>query len=285
VRLAPWIAALVLAGCKPPPSDVLAAIQARDNAELAELLDRGGDPNAVGSFQLASGTYGLTALTAAIQTDNAVALALLLGDHADPNLRDPSMMGSPGDLPLDTAARGNHVAAIYPLILHGARLDGDGGRDETPASLAANGGHVEALAALLAAGAKLEGTGEDGTGYPPLAMAAEAGCVACVQHLLAAGARVDHHDILGITPLHYAVIKNNLAIVDLLLAAKANPMAANRAGMTPATAAQYRDAAPIMERFRKLGVTDFGLQVPPAFPPSGMGTIRVPVVEVQAGGR
>jgi hypothetical protein len=60
-------------------------------------------------------------------------------------------------------------------------------------------------------------------------------------------------------------------------------MLANRAGWTPAFTAQYRGKHEIMERFRQRGVTDFGMQTPPSLPPSGLGTIRVPAIEVRGG--
>jgi len=51
-------------------------------------------------------------------------------------------------------------------------------------------------------------------------------------------------------------------------------MIASRAGWTPAFTAQYHGEEQVMDRFRKFGVTDFGMQPPPPLPPSGMGTTR-----------
>lgn len=271
---------LVLAACTPKPADVLAAIQAGDAAELARVLDRGGSPDAVGEVRLEAGTYALTALGAAVARGDAVALALLIAHHADANRRDPPLMGSPGRLPLASAAWRGDAAAAVALIAAGAQLDGDGSTDMTPASYAANSGHVDALAVLLAAGARRDGTGENGTSYPPLVTAAEARCLPCVRALLAAGAQVERRDVLGITALGYAAIKQDVAMVRALLDAHADPMAANRAGWTPAATAEANQAREIVELFRARGVTNFELQPPPALPPSGMGTVRVPVVEV-----
>lgn len=272
---------LVLAACTPKPADVIAAIAAGDHAELARVLDRGGSPNATGEIRLAAGTYPVTAIGAALAKQDAIALALLLAHHADANQREPSLMGSEGRLPLATAAWNGDAAAVVALLAAGARVDGDG-TGMSPASYAANSGHLDALAVLLAAGARRDGNGENGTSYPPLAMAAEHTCLPCVRYLLQAGAPVDSRDILGITALGYAVIKQDLEMVRTLLDAHADPMAANRAGWTPAATAEANQQRAIVELFRARGVTNFELQVPPALPPSGMGTVRVPVIDVDA---
>lgn len=270
---------LVLVACTPKPAAVIEAIAAADHAELARVLDRGASPDATGEIRLASGTYPTSALGAAIEKRDAVALALLLAHHADTSRRDPSLMGSEGRLPLARAAWGGDAAAVVALIAAGAQVDGDG-TGMSPASYAANSGHVEALAVLLAAGARREGNGENGTSYPPLVTAASGKCLACVRYLLFAGAQVDSRDILGITALGYAVVAADVAMVRALLDAHADPMAANRAGWTPAATAEARQQREIVELFRARGVTNFELQVPPALPPSGMGSVRVPVVEV-----
>jgi len=278
----------VVLGChsKPTLAQVLKAIERGDDAELECLLDRGTDPDAVGEITMpGQGTFARTALGAAISLRHDHAVELLLAHHARANQRGPGLMGSPGRLPLEIAAMSNDVAAIRALLAAGASPDGDSAGNESPAALAANFGQLDALDALLVAGAKVDGTGADGTGYPPLALAAEHLCVPCVKRLLAAGAQVDRRDVLGMTALNHVVAKENIELVDILLAAKADPMVASRAGWTPAFTAQYHGEAQVMDRFRKLGVTDFGMQPPPPLPPSGMGTIRVPVVEVKAAGQ
>lgn len=58
----------------------------------------------------------------------------------------------------------------------------------------------------------------------------------------------------GSTPLHFAIENDDVAMVDALLAAGADPKAANRFGMTPMFAAAESGNAAIIERLLKAGV-------------------------------
>ena len=77
-------------------------------------------------------------------------------------------------------------------------------------------------------------------------------------------------------------LKDLRDVVEYLLARGASPMVPNRAGWTPAFAAQYNGLMEVRALFEKAGVTDWNMQEPPKDPPSGWGTISIPVVEVKS---
>lgn len=236
----------------------------------------GGDPDAIDHERSHD-----RALTIAVRNEDHKALALLLAHHADPNLSDQPVMGMSSHPPLYTAAWTGNVPAIRALVAAGAHIEGGDGDSETPLAMAAEGSHVDAIDVLIALHANLDGRGDNGYGYAPLGLAAEKGCIECVQHLVAAGAKLDRRDSLGMTALNYAAAGEHIEIVKLLLDAHADPYAANRAGWTPAFTASYHDKPELVELFRAHGVTDFTMHDPLDTSASGMGTISVPVIEVQ----
>jgi ankyrin repeat protein len=261
---------------KPRPADVASAVEGGDDDRLSSLLDRGGDPNGVDP---GADHPGLTLVQTAVALGDDRALSLLLSHGADPNRRNS---GLGANTPLGMAALDGNAHAIPILVAAGARVDGDG-EEEPPSSLAAERGQADALEALLVAGAKPDGQGADGTDDPPLPAAAGAGCIPCVQQLLKAGARIDRRDALGLTALNWATANDNAALVKLLLAAKADPLAANRAGWTPAFTAQYHNRADVLALYQAAGVTDYDMHPPPPLPPSGAQVV-VPVVNASASG-
>ena len=250
---------------RPGADKVLAAVKADDDIELAKLLDDGATANAHDESQFAP-TY---ALSISSSRGDLRAVELLLAHRAEV---DPW-----AESPLGFAARAGHVEIVRELVAAHARLEGGPKDSETPLALAANFGKLEAIDALLIAGANPDG----GSGYGPLGLATEAECVPCVKRLLSGGAHVNHSDTLGMTALHFAAIKENAELAKLLLDAKADPLVANRAGWTPAFTAQYHANPDVLAVFRAAGVSDFDMKPPPPLPPSGMGTVTVPVVTVQ----
>src|SRR5688572_27041584 len=87
----------------------------------------------------------------------------------------------------------------------------------------------------------------------PLVDAAKSGNVAAVRSELQKKADVNAPAVDGSTALHWAVHNNALDIVDLLLGAGANVMAANRYGVTPLTLAATNGSARIVERLLRGG--------------------------------
>ncbi len=80
-----------------------------------------------------------------------------------------------------------------------------------------------------------------------------------VRKLLKHGAMIDAANHQGNTPLHLAAQQNNLDMVQLLLAAGANPLLKNHANFTPHGLAEYHEAlitrqclSPLMRPLAKL---------------------------------
>jgi ankyrin repeat protein len=188
------------------------------------------------------------------------------------------VLDAPGALPIATAAYVGNAEVVRALIAAGARPDGDtdaAAYHESPLAIASEAGRIEALDALVAGGANVNGVANDGLGFPPIAVAADREHEECIRHLVAAHAQIDRRDLLGMTALANATLNGNVGIVRMLLAAGASPMAANRAGATPASIASDHGRLDLVAIFRGAGVTDFLLQPPPPLPPSGYSaTIR-----------
>jgi ankyrin repeat protein len=90
-------------------------------------------------------------------------------------------------------------------------------------------------------------------GPAPLVDAAKAGDVAAVRAAIQQKADVNATASDGSTALHWAVHRDALDVVDLLLGAGANPKAANRYGVTPLSLAATNGNARIVERLLRGG--------------------------------
>jgi ankyrin repeat protein len=77
--------------------------------------------------------------------------------------------------------------------------------------------------------------------------------MAAMRSLLKQRVEVNTPDVDGMTPLHWAAHWDELEIVKLLLAAGANPKAANRYGVTPLHEASLVSNVPMMEALLKAG--------------------------------
>src|SRR5262245_65259537 len=81
----------------------------------------------------------------------------------------------------------------------------------------------------------------------PVADAAQAGDIATVQKLIQGKADVNAPQVDGATALHWAIYRDNAALVDLLVRAGANVKAASREGVTPLAMASLYGRAPIVD--------------------------------------
>jgi ankyrin repeat protein len=217
-------------------------------AVLAALLDAGADvdsPNADGQ----------TSLMVVARGGNTAAARLLLERGADVNARESRK----GQTPLMWAVAQSHPAMVELLLAHGAEVDARSTVNEwermvtaeprqknlmsggfTPLLYAARQGCLECARMLVAAGAAIDLTDPDGV--TPLLSALLNAHFDTAKYLLEAGANVNKWDFWGRTPLYAAVDFNTLphggrpdrpslddttglAMIDLLLAAGANPNA------------------------------------------------------------
>ena len=127
------------------------------------------------------------------------------------------------------------LLAVDPMLVQSYSSDG-----WTPLHLAAHFGHRRVAEALLACGADVHARASDHLGTTPLLWAVMGQDVALVTLLLDHGADVSEASSAGSTPLHKAAVLGNAALVRLLLARGADVNARNSGGQTPLTHALFK---------------------------------------------
>jgi ankyrin repeat protein len=187
---------------------VIAAMAPGSRPTLELLILRGGNVNAeVG---------GYTVLMAAAYAGDLEAATWLVEHGADVNARSEA-----GCTALNGAAVSGNAALVKLLLDHGAEPNvryeepDTIGDFQTPAMNAAWHGHAECLKLLLERGAdvNVQGGPFDRT---PLLCAATTGSEETVRLLLARGANVHAKDWKGETALHWARLRGETGIVQLL---------------------------------------------------------------------
>jgi cytohesin len=170
--------------------------------------------------------------SAAAKGKFAVVKVLLENGAVVDGLQQPALTA------LHYAAANGHKAIVDLLLSKGAKADAQSQSGVAPLHLAAWKGYETVAKALLAAGApvNVQNKGTSGSdsedlqyhinpGQTPLQLTANAGYSGMVELLLAKGADANAEDGDGRTALSYAVQSRYQAVLQVLLAAHANPNA------------------------------------------------------------
>jgi uncharacterized protein len=215
VRLSPW----------------LLAFKRGDLAIATLLAERGAD-------LLQRGWCGTSPLHIAAEFDHASLIGWMVELGADVNALDDF-----GGTPLHRACSKNHIETVRILLEAGADIN-QPNETETAVHSAWS---IDVLELLRRFGADLNSI--DGCGDWPLKAAAENNDAARVSWLLARGAEVDRTST-GETALHGAVRNDSREVIDVLLAAGANPNAQDVDGWTPVFAAESEE---VIRRLKSAG--------------------------------
>ncbi len=240
------------------------AAAAGDAERVRSLLAAGANPEATARHEAADHARR-PALTLAATGGSLDVVVALLAAGANPN--NPST--DDRQTALTVAARAGHAAVIPALLAAGAdpnaRVRGKYGETGiTPLMLAAQAGHTEAARALLEGGASVHartdlafGNSESMGGETALqaTMSSDHFDPAMVALLVEAGAYPDARNEGEKTPLIIATVYEILPIIELLLAAGANPNSPYRdwGGQTLLRAAADRENAVVYQLFRSAG--------------------------------
>ncbi len=180
-------------------------------------------------------------LLEAVKKNDVQAVRAILGASAGNH--EINLRGVTGDLPLVRAARNGNLEIVRMLVEHGAAIDiGKESGDRTPLIEAAGQGHVEIVKFLMAKGADVNARGK---GLTPLLLACAWGQMPAgppgdktktIHLLLENGADVNVQDEswlkTGRTPLMYAVLQGDAALVQAFLAKGARQDLKNKDGET-----------------------------------------------------
>jgi ankyrin repeat protein len=208
---------------------------------------------------------------AAIRADDAAALARLL--DADPALaaqRDASglsplslaaYMERPHLVEIVRARRGapdffeacilGDIASIEAALAAGQDVDAFAPDGFTPLGLAVFFRHPELAARLIEAGADVSLQARNAQRVGPIHAAVARGDLATLERLLLAGADPNAPQQQGFTPLHAAAAQGSLAAVALLLMFGADPSLRSEQGKTAADVARERGHPEIAERLER----------------------------------
>ena len=166
---------------------------------------------------------------------------------------------------LFAAAQAGDATQIKNLLDGGAAHSATDEAGETALMHAAHGGHLAAVQVLIAAGADVNAKSPQG--WTALAKAAyngetERGYVEVIEALHKAGASLDERIFFGITPLMLAAGGGDAPVVEWLINAGADVLAANEGGRTARLMANdkfYVDVINLLtDAERQLGVSEDG---------------------------
>lgn len=163
---------------------------------LKELLDVGVDINE-------QGDDGRTALFRTARLGKEEHVSILLGRHADPNIKDQY-----DEAPLQTAARRGHLRIVDLLLNTGADIDhcpdpSKTSYSESALCSAVRKDHMEMVEMLLSRGASPNAA--TSTRRHPMTEAAQNLNKTLIEQLAKAGADVNYVDQYGFSPLHHVL--------------------------------------------------------------------------------
>lgn len=183
--------------------DFFVAIRQDDGAKVAQLLQRGFDPNAIDP----AGRHGL--FIAVQEGALKAADALIQWPKTNVEWRSPK-----DESPLMIASIKGQKEIVKKLIARDADVNKPGW---TPLHYAATAGQVEVMEILLEEHAFIDA--ESPNRSTPLMMAAKYGSTAAVKLLLEAGADVTMRNELGLSAVDFAQQGNRRDAADLIAAA------------------------------------------------------------------
>jgi ankyrin repeat protein len=225
---------LVFSGCA--TVDLPQAIRQNNFAAARAALDRGADPNV---------SRGRTPLIECAYRGNAQVAHLLLDRGADVDGPD-----NRGFTPLVWAVSKGHLDVARTLIKRGARVAHVTHDGVSAIHYAAALPELDFAKLLLDNGAPVDS--EDKDGATPLMYAACMRNAALAQYLIGRGASIGHANKVGETALHYAAAAGDPALVALLLPGGASPDAAAATG-TPLMAASRRGCLEVVDMLLAAG--------------------------------
>jgi ankyrin repeat protein len=191
---------------------ILAAVT-KNNAVLELLIRAGANVHAVAND-------GMTALSVALQNDDAKSVELLVDANVDV-VNTVDLVD--GMTTLHLASQWRNHRLIAKLLAAGAHVNATNNYGETPChmvpcvSKASAEDAVRSMALLIDAGADVNAANRDGS--TPLHLAVQCGLTECVSLLIRAGADIEAKDDDGWTPLFFAV---DDAVAAMLIAANAD---------------------------------------------------------------
>ncbi|MGE0388416.1 MAG: ankyrin repeat domain-containing protein [Gammaproteobacteria bacterium] len=168
--------------------------------------------------------HGWPPLNAAAALGRADAVQALLARGAAVDSRDPE-----GRTPLARAAQGGSDDVLAKLLAAGAAADAEDESGRTPLMLAATAGHAGLVARLIGAGAAAQR--RMNSGESALELAAASGHAEVVSRLIEAGAPPDGRSVES-SPVWIALKRRDARLLQVLLNAGANPLAADGDGRT-----------------------------------------------------
>jgi len=224
------------------PTDKWASAIANDRVEtLQQMLDEHiDDASHALSLLRVVAPNGKSALMVASKQGKLALTKRMVGLGANVN-----ELTQTGGTPLMFAVLGNHVELARWLHQAGANINAKGSNGWSAATIAGAKGQTEMLRWLISADADIDSP--DVYRFTPLMRAVDNQHIDSVRILLLEGkAGVNFKDESDNSALHFAVANRQIEVIQLLLKHGADPLQANRDGITPTDLAkQYPNVAAI----------------------------------------